>query len=206
MLGPIGVVLGVWIVISSLVDPVDRVRRGITIPLAVAGMTLAHLGLGIMTIGITTMESRMNERDVALAPGQEVTVGDYTFRFQGVTDVEGPNYDAKQGRVEVLRDGEQELLLLPERRTYWVQQQTLAEAALGVSWRRDLLATLGEDLGNGVWSVRVQVRPLMRYVWLGAALMALGGMLATFDKRYRRRRESEATETAMDAPPTGLRA
>ena len=81
-------------------------------------------------------------------------------------------------------------MLLPERRNYWVQQQSLAEAALGVGWRRDLLATLGEEVGEGAWSVRVQVRPLMRYVWLGSALMAFGGLLATLDRRYRRRKEA----------------
>ena len=70
--------------------------------------------------------------------------------------------------------------------------------ALGVSWRRDLLATLGEDLGGGSWSLRLQVRPLMRYVWLGSVLMALGGLIATLDKRYRRRRET-AEEAAAAA-------
>jgi cytochrome c-type biogenesis protein CcmF len=73
-----------------------------------------------------------------------------------------------------------------------VQQQSLAEAALGVSWRRDLLVTLGENLGDDAWSVRVQVRPLMRWLWLGAALMALGGLIATLDKRYRKAREAHA--------------
>jgi cytochrome c-type biogenesis protein CcmF len=91
-------------------------------------------------------------------------------------------------------------VLLPERRNYYVSEQALAEAALGVSWRRDLLATMGEDLGGGTWSLRLQVRPLMRYIWLGAALMALGGLLATLDKRYRRRREA-ADERALAPVP-----
>jgi cytochrome c-type biogenesis protein CcmF len=191
-----------WIIISALVDPVDRLRRGLSLAPAVLGMTMAHVGLGIITLGVTTMETRMVERDVALSPGQDVSIGDYRFRFDGVQALEGPNYDAQQGRVVVTREGDSsEVVLLPERRTYWVQQQTLAEAALGVSWRRDLLATLGEDLGNGVWSVRLQVRPLMRYVWLGAGLMALGGLLATLDKRYRRRKEAPELQTA--AMPVG---
>jgi cytochrome c-type biogenesis protein CcmF len=206
LLGPIGVVLGVWIVISSLVDPVDRVRRGLSVSPAVLGMTMAHIGLGIITIGITTMESRMVERDVALAPGQEATLGDYTFRFEGVESVDGPNYLATRGRVEVIRNGQPDGTLHPERRDYYVQQQNLAEAALGVGWRRDLLATLGEDLGGGTWSLRLQVRPLMRYVWLGAALMAIGGFLATLDRRYRRRREAAEQRAAApaSAPPVPL--
>ena len=196
LLGPLGVVLGFWIVIAALVDPIDRLRRGLSLPLAVMGMTMAHIGLGITAVGITTMESRMQERDIALSPGQSVTLGDYTFRFDSIRDVEGPNYDAKQATIVVTREGDPVTTLLPERRNYWVQGQSLAEAALGVGWRRDLLVTLGESLGNGVWSVRVQVRPLMRYVWLGSALMALGGLLATFDRRYRRRREAEAAQAA----------
>jgi cytochrome c-type biogenesis protein CcmF len=179
LMGPIGVTLGLWIAISALIDPVDRVRRGLSVSPAVLGMAVAHLGLGMITVGITAMESRMVDRDVALAPGEQVQLGQYTFRFDGVEEVEGPNYGALRGSVTVLKDGEQNDVLFPERRSYYVSRTALAEAALGVSWRRDLLATMGEDLGGGTWSLRLQVRPLMRYIWLGAALMALGGLLAS---------------------------
>ena len=195
LLGPIGVVLGVWIVIASLVDPLDRLRRGLSLSPAILGMTLAHIGLGVLTVGVTTMETRMLERDVALRPGEQVQLGAYTFTFEGVRDVEGPNYSAKQATVAVAHQGKPLATMLPERRNYWVQQTSLAEAALGVGWRRDLLVTMGEDLGNGAWSLRVQVRPLMRYVWLGAALMAFGGFLSTIDRRYRRRVESTEAQT-----------
>jgi len=150
----------------------------------------------VITVGITTMESRMIERDIALRPGESIDLDGYTFRFEGVDDTEGPNYSATRGRVTVLRDGEVDAVLHPEKRNYYVAEQALAEAALGVSWRRDLLATMGEDLGGGSWSLRLQVRPLMRYVWLGAALMALGGLVATLDKRYRRRREAAEERAA----------
>jgi cytochrome c-type biogenesis protein CcmF len=192
LLGPLGVVLGFWIILSALVDPVDRLRRGLSLSPAVLGMTMAHIGLGVMAISITTMESRMIERDVALKPGAQVELGRYAFRFDGVRDIEGPNYSAKQATVVVTRGGQPVTVLHPERRNYLVQQQSLAEAALGVSWRRDLLVTLGESLGDDAWSVRVQVRPLMRWLWLGAALMALGGLIATLDKRYRKAREAHA--------------
>ncbi|MDQ2642152.1 MAG: heme lyase CcmF/NrfE family subunit [Pseudomonadota bacterium] len=201
LLGPIGVVLGLWIALTALVDPVDRLRRGLSVSPAVLGMAMAHLGLGVITVGITTMESRMYERDVALKAGQEAQLGDYVFRFDGVVDADGPNYTATRGTVTVLRDGREEAVLQPEKRGYFVAGQALAEAALGVNLRRDLLATLGEDLGDGAWSLRLQVRPLMQFLWLGAALMALGGLIATLDKRYRRRRESMATEPAAAPAP-----
>ncbi len=168
-------------------------------------MTLAHIGLGVLTVGVTTMESRMLERDVAMHTGEQVKLGDYVFSFDSLKDIDGPNYSAQQATVTVTRNGKLESTLLPERRNYWVQQQSLAEASLGVSWTRDLLVTMGEDLGNGAWSLRVQVRPLMRFVWLGAALMALGGLLSTVDKRYRRRAEAEQPATPADvaSPPQG---
>jgi cytochrome c-type biogenesis protein CcmF len=100
------------------------------------------------------------------------------------------------------QEGGHETVLFPERRNYFVSGQALAEAALGVGWRRDLLATLGEELGNQTWSLRLQVRPLMRYMWLGAALMALGGFIATLDKRYRRRREVEAKAAQNAGTPS----
>jgi cytochrome c-type biogenesis protein CcmF len=201
LLGPIGVVLGVWIIVSSLIDPVDRLRRGLTLSAAVLGMTMAHIGLGVLAIGVTTMQTRMLARDVAMHTGDQVKLGDYAFTFDSVKDIEGPNYSAKQAKVTVTRDGKLVDILLPERRTYWVQQQSLAEAALGVSWTRDLLVTMGEELGNGAWSLRVQVRPLMRFVWLGAVLMALGGLLSTIDRRYRRLAVAAQAQALADSPP-----
>ena len=115
-------------------------------------------------------------------------------------EADGPNYAALRGRVVVQHGDEEESVLLPEKRGYFVTGQTLAEASLSVTWRRDLLATLGEDLGGGAWSLRLQVRPVMLWVWLGSALMALGGFVATLDKRYRRRRELAAERAQPPAP------
>jgi len=203
LLAPLGVVLGLWIIGSALVDPIDRLRRGLSLAPAVLGMTLAHIGLAVLTVGITTMEYGRQERDVALSPGQQVELPPYTFRLEGIEEVEGPNYLAHQARLAVFKNGKPETVLLPERRNYWVQQQALAEAALGINWRRDLLATMGEELGNGAWSLRVQVRPLMRLLWLGAALMAFGGFLATLDRRYRRQREVVTAPASAAAAPAG---
>ncbi len=204
LIGPIGVVLALWIIIAALIDPIDRLRRRLTLSPAVVGMTLAHIGLAVTLLGITTMESERLQRDVSLAPGQQAEVGDYTFRMDSTKDIEGPNYTAVQARITVLHKGKPDVVLLPERREYDVQQQSLAEAALGVSWRRDLLATLGDPLGKNAWAVRLQVRPLMRLVWLGAFFMACGGMLATFDRRYRRRQEAaQAQSVAAGSPVHG---
>jgi cytochrome c-type biogenesis protein CcmF len=190
LLGPIGVVLGAWVVISALVDPIDRLRRGLSLSAAVIGMTVAHIGLGVITLGITTMERTMLSRDVALAPGKQVELGQYGFRLEGIEDVRGPNYEASRARVVVTHKGQPEAVMFPEQRRYMVQQQSLAEAKLDVALSRDLLATLKEPLGEGAWAFKFNVRPLMQFVWIGAALMALGGLLATLDRRYRRRRDA----------------
>ena len=137
---------------------------------------------------------------------QTVELGDYRFTFQGTENVEGPNYDAIRAKVQVTQDGREVAVLQPERRNYWVSQQALAEASLGVNWKRDLLATMGEELGRGAWSLRLQVRPLMSFIWLGATLMALGGLWAACDRRYRVRStadERAAAATSLVEPARG---
>src|SRR6201997_4306468 len=119
----IGAMLGVWILLSSLVDPHDRWRRGLTLSRAVLGMTVAHIGLALAVIALTTVQSFTLERDVALAPGATARVGDYEFRFDGVRPVEGPNYDGVGGRLVVTRHGKPVAVLAPQKRRYWVQRQ-----------------------------------------------------------------------------------
>jgi cytochrome c-type biogenesis protein CcmF len=180
-----GTIVGIWLIVSSLFDPVDRWRRKLSLSRAIIGMTIAHIGLGVGVIAISTVESYTIERDVALAPGETVAMGAYAYRFDKIEPVEGPNYDGVRAEVTVLRDGRPVSVLHPEKRNYWVQRSTMTEAGIEARWNMDLFAALGEDLGGGRWSVRAQLRPLIHYVWLAAALMALGGALAASDRRYR---------------------
>lgn len=195
-----GFALGIWILLSSLVEPINRLRRGLMLPRAVLGMTVAHAGLAVFVIGVTAVQSYSQERDVGLKPGEAVTLDRYEFRFGGVQPVEGPNYDGVRGQVTVTRDGHALVELTPEKRRYWVQRQVMTEASIDAGVRRDLFAALGEDLGANTWSIRVQVRPLIRFVWLGAYLMALGGFLAATDRRYRTARARVAEDTRAGAP------
>ena len=192
----LGIVLGIWVIVSSLFDPIDRWRRKLTLSRAVIGMTLAHIALGVNVIAISTVESYTIERDVAVGLGESVTLGRYAYRFDKLEPMEGPNYDGVRAEITVLRDGQPVTVLHPEKRNYWVARATQTEAGIHSSPGGDLFVALGEDLGAGRWSLRAQVRPLIDYVWLAAGLMALGGALAASDRRYRSRQAAEGTTAA----------
>ena len=185
VLTPVGATLGLWIILASLVDPIDRWRRRLSLSRAVLGMTVAHVGLGLVVIALTTVQSFTIERDVAMSPGASVAVGGYEFRFDGVSPVEGPNYSALAATLVVTRDGMPVTVLRPQKRQYWVQRQVTSETAIRMFRGDNILLALGEDLGAGRWSVRVQIRPLVTLVWLAAFIMACGGALAASDRRYR---------------------
>ena len=185
VLSPVGISLGVWIILSSLIDPIDRLRRHITIPRAVLGMTLAHIGLGMFVISITSVEAFTAERDVALAQGETAQLGAYDFRFEGIRAVEGANYSGVGGTVIVTRNGVPVGVMHPEKREYWVQHTVTTASAIRMYRTSNILIALGQDLGDGRWSLRLQVRPLVMFIWFAAFIMATGGMLAISDRRYR---------------------
>jgi cytochrome c-type biogenesis protein CcmF len=202
VLSPVAATLGVWIIISSLIDPIDRMRRKLSLPRSVVGMAVAHVGLGMFVLSVTTVESFTLERDVALGVGQQTTVGNYEFRFQGVKAIEGDNYNGVEGTVVVTRHGVPISVVYPQKRQYWVQRQVTTEASIEMHHGSNVFVALGDDLGAGKWSVRFQIRPLVNFLWLGAFIMALGGGISATDKRYRIAKEA----TAPVAAPGGVTA
>jgi cytochrome c-type biogenesis protein CcmF len=185
VLSPVAATLGIWIILSSLVDPLDRIRRKLSMPRSVIGMTVAHIGLGIFVLSVSTVESFTLERDVALGQGEQTTVGNYEFRFQGVKPIEGPNYSGMEGTVVITRHGVPTSVVYPQKRQYWVQRQVTTEAAIEMHHGSNVFVALGDELGAGKWSVRFQIRPLVNFLWLGAFIMAVGGGIAATDRRYR---------------------
>jgi cytochrome c-type biogenesis protein CcmF len=148
-------------------------------------MTLAHIGLGLFVISITSVEAFTAERDVALAQGETAQLGAYRFRFEGVRPIEGPNYSGVGGTVVVTHNGSPIGVMYPEKREYWVQHTVTTSSSIRMYRTSNILIALGQDLGNGRWSLRLQVRPLVTFIWLAAFIMAAGGMLAISDRRYR---------------------
>ena len=186
----LGAGLALWIACSTLRAVAARVRRPrdlLRLPLGFLGMSLAHVGFAASLAGVCFVTVLEVEEVVRLAPDESATVSGYEFHFRGVRDVAGPNYRAIRAEIEVTRQGRPVARLAPEKRTYFSQSQPMTEAGIDPGLTRDLYAALGEPLGEGAWSVRLHYKPFVRWIWLGAILMALGGVLAAADRRYRRR-------------------
>jgi cytochrome c-type biogenesis protein CcmF len=196
----VGVTAAAWIILSSLYEPAQRLRARQSLSRGVLGMAVAHIGVGLLTLGVTITQTYRLEQDISLRPGESQTLRGYRFEFNGSRRVEGPNYTAVESEVEISRDGKRVAVLHPQKRTYRVQQSPMTEAGIEVDWNRDLFVAMGEDLGDGAWSMRLQYKPLVRFIWLGALVMALGGFIAITDRRYRTARVVE-TEPVRGAAP-----
>jgi cytochrome c-type biogenesis protein CcmF len=203
-----GLLLGFWCIAGSVAQLVARVRGGssglaarlASVPRSQWGMWLAHIGVGVFILGVSMVKSFETAADVRMAVGDSTTVGGYTFTFAGIEEVRGPNYIAAHGRLDVSKNGVPVRVMAPEKRIYTVQQMPMTEAAIDTGIFRDLYVSLGEPVDEQTWIVRVQHKPLVNWIWWGCLLMALGGIVAVTDRRYRIVRQSEgAAETAAAA-------
>jgi len=199
-----GVVAALWLIASSLRDPLLRMfGKGPRQTVAMIGMQIAHFGLGLFVLGVTVTGSYGLETDQRVALGETLDLAGYELRFADLRQVEGPNYTAVRAQMELRRGDKLVRTLYPEKRIYRVQQSPMTEAAIDDGWSRDVFVALGEDLGLGAWSVRLQYKPLIRLIWFGCVVMAFGGFLAISDRRYRRGRV-RATEQASTAPASAV--
>ncbi|HUH38755.1 MAG TPA: heme lyase CcmF/NrfE family subunit, partial [Spongiibacteraceae bacterium] len=190
----LAVCFAMWLLLSMLADLRERRWRLNT---SYAGMLIAHLGLAVCVVGIGITSNYSAERDVRMAPGDSQALAGYRFEFLGVRHHEGPNFISDQGVLKVYRDDRQIAELYPEKRRYLSQRgQAMTEAAIDAGLFRDLYVALGEPLGDGAWAVRLHYKPFVRWIWLGALLMALGAGVAVCDKRYRRVRQTRTAALA----------
>ncbi len=165
-------------------------------------MLLAHFGVAVFVTGVTLVKGYDSERDVRMEPGDVVELGGYTFRLDGVRDVQGPNYVAARAQIQVSRHGRAVTTLYPEKRIYTVQNMPMTEAAIDTGFTRDLYVSLGDAVSATAWLVKVQHKPFIDWIWGGCLLMALGGALAASDRRYRvaAKRQQEQYAAAQAAP------
>ncbi len=201
-----GIGLALWVVATSVQGIYERVKNrknklfSLTrIPAGFWGMTLGHVGIAVMAVGISLTSLYSIERDLRLDKGETVNIAGYDFEFGGVRDVDGPNYTAEEGLLTVTKDGQEVTVLRAQKRDYNSQMGIMTEAAIDAGLTRDLFFALGESLGPDSWSVRLYHKPYIRWIWLGALFMAFGGLLAVMDKRYRRERSKAADSVASSA-------
>jgi cytochrome c-type biogenesis protein CcmF len=184
--GVLGLLLAWWVLATVAADVGARWRTGM--PRSVAAMQLAHAGVGVFIVGVTLVGSLQVEQDVQLAPGDVAEVGGYRVQMQSLRTVEGPNYRAAQAQLAFGRDGQTVAVLRPEKRVYNSSEMPMTEAGIDSGWWRDLYASLAEPLDTPrgrAWIVRVSIKPCVNWIWGGCVLMALGGLLAASDRRYR---------------------
>jgi len=198
----VGVALALWVTLSSITALRERLAPHYNwrhVPRGFWGMQLGHIGLAVFVIGATLTSVYSTEKDIRLAPGGSYDLGSYSFLFKGVETVPGPNYTAFRGSLVATQNGEFVANLYPEKRTYLVQKMPMTEAAIDEGLFRDLFVALGEDLGNGAWSLRVYHKPYIAWLWIGAVLMSFGALVSATDRRYRvlaKRSASNAADTA----------
>jgi cytochrome c-type biogenesis protein CcmF len=164
------------------------------------GMMLGHVGVAVMVIGIAMVTVFVEHRDARMAPGDELEFRGYTFVFDGARKVQGPNYTSDMARVRVLYKGEPYREMFPEKRLYTARGMVMTQVALDPGLFRDLYIAMGEELENGAWALRLQFKPFVRWIWLGALLMTAGGLLAASDPRYRKqsRRDAAIRQTVTE--------
>jgi cytochrome c-type biogenesis protein CcmF len=187
----VGLTAAFWVILSSLYEPFQRLRKKQSLSRGVLGMTVAHIGVAMFCIGVTVVQTYRIEKDIALRPGESVELQGYKFSFDSLEQVAGPNYDATQAHFTITEGDKVIAKLNPQKRVYRVRTMPMTEAGIAVNWNRDLFIAMGDDLGANAWSVRVQYKPMVRFIWFGALVMAIGGFIAITDRRYRTRK-SEA--------------
>jgi cytochrome c-type biogenesis protein CcmF len=197
LLAPVGLALAAWVLLGVLAELIERsglprVRPGTALarlarlPRADWGKMIAHAGLGLSVLGIAAVTAWEVE-DIRLAhPGDTIPLGQYEVRFDGVSEGRGPNYRFERGQFSVFRDGDLVAELAPEKRIYPVQGMPTTEAAIDSGLTRDIYLVLGDKQQDGdAWAVRSYLKPLANWIWLGALIMAAGGLVSLSDRRYR---------------------
>ena len=183
-LSSLGFLLAFWVIASGVMQIIRQAKAGKPTR-SFMGMQVAHLGIAVFVIGVTMVGTYQEEKDVRMLAGETVNVGGYQIQLKGVEAVPGPNYKAMQGTFLLLRNGKLEATMYPEKRSYFSSTMPMTEAAIDVGLTRDIYVSLGEELEDKAWAVRVYYKPFVDWIWGGCLLMAIGGILAISDKRYR---------------------
>lgn len=203
----IGLMLATWITLTTLQGIRLRlINKGYSlqsfksVPRSFYGMSIAHIGVAVFIVGITLTSIYSEEKDVRMEPGERFVLGGYDFEFKGAISKSGPNYNAQKGLLFITKDNQLVATMYPEKRVYRVQKNPMTEAAIDAGLTRDLFVALGEPRGaDGAWSLRLYVKPFIRWIWLGTLIMGFGGLLAATDRRYRMAKKNHDDKAKVTA-------
>lgn len=187
-----------WIAGSSTLQAIKMLRAG-AVTRSFWAMQLGHLGIAAFVFGVVMVTSYQQENDVRMSSGDTVQIANHELKFLSIEKVPGPNYEAMRGHFELRQLGQtlarqEPQLLQPEKRTYFSSSMPMTDSAVDVGLTRDIYISLGEPLDQGAWAVRVHYKPFVNWIWGGCFLMALGGLIAISDKRYRRKKVAAIKE------------
>ncbi len=191
-LAGLGFLLAFWVIASGCLQIIRQAKAGKPTR-SFIGMQVAHLGIAVFVIGVTMVGAYQEEKDVRMSAGETVSVGGYQIQLQDVNIASGPNYQAMRGTFLLSKNGNFQTTLYPEKRNYFSSSMPMTEAAIDVGLTRDIYVSLGEVLPDRSWAVRVYYKPFVDWIWGGCLLMALGGVLAISDKRYRIKLKKQAS-------------
>ena len=217
LMATLGFLMAFWIVTSVATDVVERLMpdggiersllaRARLWPRSLVGMWCAHLGVAVFAFGVSMVKTYELEQDVTMKVGSVAELGGYQFQFNDLRMLQGPNYEAVQGVMTVTRGGARVAEMLPEKRVYRVQRTPTTEAAIQPGVTRDVYISMGDMLSPDTWTFRLHIKPFVDWIWGGCLLMALGGLLAISDRRYRQaaRAAGPAVRVTADNPRTAL--
>ena len=195
LLGPVGLLLGAWVVSGALFDLWSRggrsggigkrLGRVLRLPRADWGKMVAHSGLGITIFAIAGLTAWELEDIRVTQLNEPFEVGAFTLTLERVERVRGPNYFSTMGFVRLEKDGRKLAVLRPEKREYPVAKMPTTEAAIDYRVMRDVYVVIGDRQDDGGWTMRTYIKPFANWIWSGCILMALGGALSLSDRRFR---------------------
>jgi cytochrome c-type biogenesis protein CcmF len=191
----LGLLFALWIVSTALISLMRNLagksgrwlEKFLSISRSYLGMIVAHLGVAVFIVGVTMVKAYEVEKDVRMKPGDSVSIGTYDFKFESISDDKGPNYVLMRGLFRISEAGNLVQILEPEKRIYVVQNNPMTEAAIQAGLFRDLYISLGDQIDEKTWAVRIYIKPFVQWIWAGCLMMAFGGILALLDPRYRRK-------------------
>ncbi|MEK9655883.1 MAG: cytochrome c-type biogenesis CcmF C-terminal domain-containing protein, partial [Halieaceae bacterium] len=188
----LAVLLAGWVVVGVLKDMWQRLRIGASAGLqwrrlspSYLGMTMAHIGFAAVVVGAVVVTQHSEEQDLRMTEGESAELGGYRFEMTHIGQEPGANYIADQAVFLVTSGGQTIATLVPEQRRYLASGQVMTEAAIDAGIFRDLYIALGEPIGERAWAVRLQYKPMVRWLWIGAFLIGIGALITSLDRRYR---------------------